>query len=219
MGSTRLPGKALTPLAGVTLLERCIRRLQAADIGPVIVATTTRDDDSPLAERAEALGARVVRGPVEDVLQRFLLVADYLDARFFIRATGDNPLVDIDAPRRVAEAIVGRDADHVVEADLPLGAAVEAVRTAALYQAAAQTMEAYDREHVTPFLYRTPSRFVAVRLPAPAALRRPDLRVTIDTPADLAFAEHLLQRLAGEGVLVPLASIISAADDMGRHAG
>jgi spore coat polysaccharide biosynthesis protein SpsF (cytidylyltransferase family) len=212
-GSTRLPGKALATLAGRPLLEHCLLRLQAAGVGPVVLATTILPADDALEGLANGLGARVVRGPVDDVLQRFAMVADYLDARFLIRATGDNPAVDMDAPARVIDAIVATGADHVVECGLPVGAAVEVVRTAALYQAAAQARDAYDREHVTPYIYRTPGRFRAVSPLAPRAIRRPDLRLTVDTVGDLAFVRRVMDTCAHpEGAPVPLTALIAAAD-------
>lgn len=213
-GSRRLPGKVLAPIAGRPLVEHCLRRLLLADVGPVVLATTTAGRDDMLATMAAALGVHVVRGPEEDVLQRFLLVADYLEARFLIRATGDNPAVDIDAPGRVLAAIRATGADHVVERGLPVGAAVEAVRTAALFQAAAQSREAYDREHVTPYVYRHPGRFRAESPPAPAWLRRPDLRLTVDTAADLESVRELIEAASGGEWPPSLAAVIAAADQL-----
>jgi spore coat polysaccharide biosynthesis protein SpsF len=213
MGSHRLPGKVLADLAGRPLLEWCLRRLAASGVGPVVLATTTSPADDALVGLADRLGFQAIRGPEDDVLQRFALVADYLHARFFIRATADNPAVDMDAPGRVVAAIEDGGADHVVEQGLPIGAAVEAVRTAALYQALAQTRDPYDREHVTPYLYRTPSRFLALTAPAPPALQRPDLRLTVDTSDDLRFMRCVFGRTA-EGGLAGLAAIIHAADEV-----
>jgi spore coat polysaccharide biosynthesis protein SpsF len=217
-GSARLPGKALATIAGRSLLEHCLRRLQASGVGPVILATTVRPADDALERLAHGLGVEVVRGPEDDVLQRYALVADYLDARFLIRATGDNPAVDMDAPARVIDAIVATGADHVVERGLPVGAAVEAVRTAALYQAASQAKDAYDREHVTSYLYRTPGRFRAVSPLAPRGLRRPDLRLTVDTAGDLAFVRRVMESCTHPGgAPVPLAALIAAADALERE--
>jgi spore coat polysaccharide biosynthesis protein SpsF len=212
MGSKRLPGKVLADVAGRPLLEHCLIRLAAAGVGPVILATSTSPADDALAAKAAGLGFQAVRGPEDDVLQRFALAADYVNARFFIRATADNPAVDIDSAARVIAAIEGLGADHVVESGLPLGAAVEAVRTSALYQAAAQARDAYDREHVTPFLYRNPARFLAVSPAAPESIRRPDLRLTVDTAEDLEFMRAVLARAGAPGTQASLAAIIRAAD-------
>jgi spore coat polysaccharide biosynthesis protein SpsF len=212
MGSHRLPGKVLADVAGKPLVEWCLLRLMAANVGPVVLATTTLPADDALEALGDRMGVRTVRGPAEDVLLRFALAADYLNARFLIRATADNPAVDIETPGRVIEVIKACGADHVVEAGLPVGAAVEAVRTAALYQALAQAHDPYDREHVTPYLYRNPGRFLSLAPPAPAAVHRPDLRLTVDTADDLRFMRRVLERATPGGGLAALGEVIRAAD-------
>src|SRR5262249_2392804 len=119
MGSQRLPGKTLALIAGRTILEHCIERLRATSGLPLVVATTTREEDDPVAREGLRLGAGVVRGPDEDVLGGFLLVAEKLALDDLIRATADNPAVDMESPRRVFELRREAGADHVVEEGLP----------------------------------------------------------------------------------------------------
>ena len=52
---------------------------------------------------------------------------------------------------------------------------------------------------------------------APAAVRRPDLRFTVDTPADLAYMRRVLGRRAPtRDRAIPLRHLITAADDLSR---
>jgi spore coat polysaccharide biosynthesis protein SpsF len=205
----------LAPIAGRTILAHCIDRLRAARVGEVVVATTVRADDEVVAAEAERLGVRVVRGPVDDVLGRFAqAVADWEGAYVF-RATADNPLVDIDGPRRLLE-LLDAGADYGLEEGLPVGAAVEAIRTEALREAARLATAAYDREHVTPYLRHQRSRFDVRQTPAPAAVYRPNLRLTVDTRADLEFVRSLVEQAGGGERLVPLREILSLVD---RSAG
>ena len=44
MASTRLPGKPLADIAGQPMIVHVLRRAQAARLGPVVVATDSRDD-------------------------------------------------------------------------------------------------------------------------------------------------------------------------------
>lgn len=210
MGSTRLPGKVLAPIAGRSLLGHCVERLQRSGL-PVVVATTELGEDDRVAAEAVRLGASVVRGPVEDVLARYLKAATELGLTEVIRATADNPAVDMDAPRRVLTLLYRSGADHVVEHGLPTGAAVEAVTTEALARAAGLATEAYDREHVTP-LIRRDHRFFALPALAPGHVRRPSVRLTVDTAADLAFMRRvfaLVGSLPGEPAT--LVDILAAA--------
>lgn len=211
MGSTRLPGKVLAPIAGRSVLAHCIERLRVRSRLPVVVATTELPDDDRVVVEAARLGAAVVRGASDDVLARYVKVAETLGLTHIIRATADNPAVDMDAPRRTLDILLRSGADHVVEFGLPHGAAVEAVTTAALVRAADMATEPADREHVTP-LIRRDKRFFALPALAPGAVRRPQIRLTVDTAADLAFMRRVFA-LAGAtpGDPAPLAVLISAA--------
>jgi 3-deoxy-manno-octulosonate cytidylyltransferase (CMP-KDO synthetase) len=56
MAATRLPGKPLADIGGVPMVVQVMRRAAAAEIGPVAVATDSRD----IAEAVEAHGGRAV---------------------------------------------------------------------------------------------------------------------------------------------------------------
>jgi spore coat polysaccharide biosynthesis protein SpsF len=211
MGSRRLPGKTLALVAGRTVLEHCVHRLHARSGMPVVVATTTRREDDCIAQEGRRLGVEVIRGPDEDVLGRFVLVASKLSLTHLVRATADNPAVDMDAPRRVLDVRRATSADHVTEHGLPYGTAVEAISAAALIRSAELTTDPADREHVTPFLQRDP-RFVALRPLAPEAVRRPDVRLTIDTPRDLEFVRKVFEMAGKESLRpMPLTALIAIA--------
>jgi spore coat polysaccharide biosynthesis protein SpsF len=211
VGSSRLPGKALRPIAGTTLLARCLERLLAGGAAPIVLATTERDEDDAIDREAARVGVPCLRGADEDVLGRFAAVVETLTPAYVVRATADNPAVDIDAPARVLAHLRRGGVDYVVEQGLPIGAAVEGMRADALLRAAAEAVDPYDREHVTPYLKRPERRFRVLVPPAPSYLRAPSLRLTVDTPEDLAFMESVLRQAGGSATRVPLAGIMRAA--------
>jgi spore coat polysaccharide biosynthesis protein SpsF len=211
LASRRLPEKALALIGGRPILAHCLDRLQAGGAAQVVLATTENREDDTLAAVAIGQGVPVVRGPDADVLRRFLIAADRFDATYIIRATADNPAVDIDAPRRVLQTLVGADVDYVTESGLPYGAAVEAVTVDALHRADAMAASASDREHVTS-LVRRDRLFQALEIPAPRAVQRPDLRLTVDTLTDLAYMRHVLSAFALDMHEPPLSAIVAAAD-------
>ena len=94
MGSTRLPGKVLAPVAGRPMLAFQLARLQVGWTGPIVVATSTEERDDPIVEVAEAAGVGVVRGPEADVLGRYLVALATHDADHVVRLTADCPLTD-----------------------------------------------------------------------------------------------------------------------------
>lgn len=212
LGSRRLPGKALSLIGDRTVLGHCLSRLQASGAAPVVVATTTEPEDEAIAAEAARYGAECFRGPCDNVLERFVLLARLTGARRIVRATGDNPAVDIDAPARVLGTLDALGADHVVEQGLPFGAAVEAVTVPALEQALAWSRDAYDHEHVTPYVIRRPHHFRVLSPAAPAGVRRPDLRFTVDTREDLLCMREIFAVAGPSPAGQPLAALIAAAD-------
>jgi spore coat polysaccharide biosynthesis protein SpsF len=210
--SVRLPGKALAEIEGRPILSHCLSRLLAAGVGPVVLATTTRRDDDALVRVAESHGVPVYRGVVSDVLGRTLAAAGTFGLDPVIRATGDNPAVDIGSPRRLVALLADRRGDYACEDGLPVGAAVEAISRDALERCAAEASEPLDREHVTTLIRREPSRYRRVPALAPSALRRPDLRFTVDCPDDLAYMRRVFQRVGrDQPTLVELIQAAQAA--------
>jgi spore coat polysaccharide biosynthesis protein SpsF len=196
---------------------RCLARLLAGAAAPLVLATTERAEDDAVQEEAALLGVPCLRGPDGDVLARFALVVEALGPAYVLRTTADNPAVDIDAPARILEHLRRGGVDYVVERGLPIGAAVEGMRAESLLRAAREAVEPYDREHVTPFLRRPDERFRVLEPLAPRHLRAPELRLTVDTPADLAFMEQVLLQAGGRSTGVPLAGIIRAAHRVQRR--
>jgi spore coat polysaccharide biosynthesis protein SpsF len=210
LASTRLPGKALELIDNRPLLEHCLRRLMAAGVARVVLATTALEEDTVLCDLATRLGVAVFRGSDADVLGRMAGAAEAFDLDPIIRATGDNPAVDIDAAGRSLAALNGLHADYVCEDGLPYGAAVEAVTRAALMRAAREARDPDDREHVTTWIKRRADLWNLAFPAPPLPLCRPGLRVTVDTPADLAYVRSLFAR-AGS-VQPSLRALIEAAE-------
>jgi spore coat polysaccharide biosynthesis protein SpsF len=166
MASERLPGKALALVRGRSILEYRLRRLVASGAAQVVLATTSLSEDDALAAVAEGVDVPVFRGDSADVLDRFVCCAREFRLEQVVRATADNPGVDIEAPGRVLAVMRQEGAEYVREAGLPYGAAVEGVATEALARAAILSRDASDREHVTTFIRRRHDLFRAIERPA-----------------------------------------------------
>ncbi len=216
-GSTRLPGKVLAPIGRHTLLAHCIRRLQAADIGPVVVATTQEPGDDAVETEARRYGALVYRGPSDDVLARYVGVADEFGGRYLVRATADNPAVDVDAPGRLLKALLAAKAEYAHEKGLPYGAGVEIVAADTLRRVERMATAPADREHVTLFIKQQAPWFRLAETTVPGDLRRPDLRFTVDTAEDLQFMRRVLEKVDDGPHPAPLTAIIAAADAVIRR--
>lgn len=196
--STRLPGKVLMDLVGAPMLQRQIERvLRAQSIGKLVVATSTDPSDDAVAALCQRLGVACHRGPLDDVLARFAGALEVFGpADHLVRLTGDCPLAD----PQVIDATIARHLEsgadytsNTLTLTFPKGQDVEVMRAEHLAAAAREATDPYEREHVTPFLYRHPGRFRLANLERDPPL--PDLRWTVDTPEDFAFVERVYRSL------------------------
>lgn len=192
MGSTRLRGKVLRPLAGEPMLARCVERLRhAATLDRVVVATTTRPEDDVIVDLCRARGWAWFRGDCDDVLDRYYRAARQHYADVVVRVTSDCPLL---APRvvdPVVRALGGADlASNVIPRhSWPRGLDAEAVRMDALERAWRDDRDPATREHVTLYIKRHPQHFRLVGVNHDEDLS--EMRWTVDTPEDYAFASRV----------------------------
>lgn len=199
LGSTRLPGKVLLDIGGRPMLEHVLRRAALARSSAVtVLATTVHPSDDVVAELGSRLGVAIVRGPEEDVLERYRLAVDRYGLDVVVRVTADCPLIDPDLIDRAIELMVAdRSVDYVsntIERTFPRGYDVEALRAAALLAAAAEARRPFEREHVTPFVWRRPWRFRVVQFRNSRDLS--SYRLTVDEADDLALVRSVWERLA-----------------------
>jgi 3-deoxy-manno-octulosonate cytidylyltransferase (CMP-KDO synthetase) len=92
-GSTRLPGKALVPLAGKPMVQHVYERAKRAQtVHRVIVAT----DDQRIMDAVAAFGgeARMTRSDHRTGTERIAEVAVHEDGDVFVNVQGDEPLID-----------------------------------------------------------------------------------------------------------------------------
>jgi spore coat polysaccharide biosynthesis protein SpsF len=198
-GSTRLPRKVLRDLGGRPVLAWVVGAARASGVcDEIIVATTTDPDDDAVAALATQLDARVVRGPVDDVLTRFLIAADAgdaADADAIIRLTADCPLLDPHVIALCGHRFVPNRIDYVTtdhDATVAHGFDVEVVSVGALRRIDALATGA-DRAHVTSYITARPDEFrhASVALDPSSA----DLRVTLDEPADAELLDAIVAEL------------------------
>jgi spore coat polysaccharide biosynthesis protein SpsF len=214
MGSSRLPGKALKPLAGVPSLAFLLRRLRSTRLadGGVVLATTTRPDDDALADLAADEGTPVFRGSEHDLVDRYVGAAAAHGFDLVVRITADCPFVDGESldfclaqwPGLAPFDIAGTKTVFPVGIDYEL---YRADLMAALN--ASDGLDADDREHLTLHFYRNPDRFTARRFTRPADWPTPPHPLTLDTPEDYIALSQLAA--ATGGVNAPVRDILAAA--------
>src|SRR5687768_7109147 len=113
LSSTRLPGKVLRPLGGRSVLSWVIRAAQEThNLDTVILATSDDPTDDPVADEAASCGAVVVRGPLDDVLARYVKAVREHPCDAVVRLTADCPLHD---PAVIAQVVAVWRADPTLD--------------------------------------------------------------------------------------------------------
>jgi spore coat polysaccharide biosynthesis protein SpsF (cytidylyltransferase family) len=114
MGSSRLPGKVLMPVAGRPALDRLVERLRAVpQLDDIVLATTTAPADDALADWAAAYGLACHRGSEDDVLQRVVEAQRSVDGEIVVEVTGDCTLICPDVIALGIETFLANDCDVV----------------------------------------------------------------------------------------------------------
>src|ERR1043165_8666868 len=133
MGSTRLPGKVLKPVAGQPLLWHVVHRLKACRLlEEIAVATSSNPVDDAIVEWWGAEGVMVVRGPENDVLAAHARAAEKLDADIIVQASSDAPFIDAGLVDHMVATLIEQDGDYVVLDDSSDQQGVEAFSRRAL---------------------------------------------------------------------------------------
>jgi spore coat polysaccharide biosynthesis protein SpsF len=197
MGSTRFPGKVLADLCGRPVLAHVIERVsRAATVDSVVVATTTDPGDDAVVALAEELNIKVSRGPVNDVLTRFLVAAREHSADVVVRITADCPLIDPAILDTVVCARAEVDADYasnVKPPTYPEGYDVEAVTLECLKRLDVEAVTDWEREHVTARIRERPDEFRTVNVANDRDLS--PIRLTVDVVEDLVRVTRILTAL------------------------
>jgi len=201
-GSSRLPGKVLLPFGESTLLGHILDRLRRTGLD-LWVATTESPADDAVADESVAHGAPVFRGDEDDVLGRFAACVDALatEPELVVRVCADRPfccpvllgeLLELHAATGAPDYV-----SNTVVRSYPDGLDLELVRTECLRVAAREADDPYEREHVTPFLYRRPERFRLVHATNPFG-NFAGVRAVVDTEHDYERLVEVERRLPAD---------------------
>ncbi len=200
MSSTRLPGKVLADINGNPMIYWQIMRIREAKrIDELVVVTSTDQSDDVLAEYLLQNGVLVERGPIDNVLERFLqALYRFREYENIVRLTGDCPLV---MPNLIDEMITkfhNSDFDYLsnaLEPTFPDGLDIEIVKRSALIRLSDYPLSVTESEHVTLGLRNRMQDFSIENFSQVRDLS--SLRWTVDYEGDLEFVRKVYDVFKG----------------------
>jgi spore coat polysaccharide biosynthesis protein SpsF len=198
MGSTRLPGKVLKEVLGKPLLGHLLDRLRAVQgVDKIVIATSYDAEDQPIIDFCEKNEVAYFKGAKDDVLLRYYEAARLCTADIIVRITADCPLIDPDVISGALHYMKTHDRSYVsntINRTYPRGMDFEIFTKQVLGWANEFATDAYDREHVTPYMLGSLCEEDLVDFALDKDYSH--YRVTVDEPADYWAVRAVLMELS-----------------------
>ena len=156
LSSTRLPAKALLPIAGYPSVVLCALRAENSSHS-VLVATSDEEPDDLIVNVLDLNGIQFFRGSHNNVLSRFTKATEsFPEHTLIVRLTADNVFPDGSFIDELLEQFLGAGVDYLgtnsPNDGLPYGMSAEVFTLNCLRQADKNAISKHDREHVTPWI-------------------------------------------------------------------
>lgn len=205
-GSTRFPNKVFALIDGKPLLWHVVNRLKfATKIDDIIVATTVSEKDDKIEEWCKENNIHCFRGSEENVLNRYYSASEAFPSDYVVRITADDPFKEPKVIDAVITKLIEEGYDHVTNnlpPSFPEGLDCEAFKKSALDRSEKEAETAFEREHVTQYIYHHPEIFKIGNVSNGENLSY--LRWTVDKDVDFEMvkAVYAHRNPANKGILL-----------------
>jgi len=201
LGSTRYPRKIFSILADKPLIWHVVDRLKySKKIDKIVLATTINTIDDETEKWANEEEVPVFRGSENNVLERYYLAAKHFSADVVVRITADDPFKDPEIIDNVIDKLIIEKLDFAFNnkpATFPEGLDTEVFTFEALEKAYLNSVDNYEKEHVTQYFYKNSQQFKQANFFNNSNLS--SLRWTIDTEEDYLMAKRIYDKLYLKG--------------------
>jgi len=193
MSSKRFPGKVLAPFLDKPLFYHVVNQIKKIGIyNSIILASSTDKTDDPLTSYAKDLGLNVVRGSLDDVVERYSLALDIHKCDAFFRVCGDSPLLPPHLFNHAISIYKKKKYDlitNIFPRTFPMGMSIELFKTEAFLSSVEKITDKIEKEHISRHFYINYKKFklynFECNLPAD-----PDLKLAIDNISDVKKIER-----------------------------
>ena len=160
--SKRFKNKVLHLIYGIPLIQHVISRVKKSNkVSKLVVSSSLEKSDDNLIFYLKKNKIKFFRGDLKNVAFRLYETAKANKAKFFVRISGDSPLIDpklIDKAIRISQKKKYDIVTNVFPRTFPKGQSVEIIKTSILKRYSKNFTKA-DREHVTKYFYNNSNKF------------------------------------------------------------
>lgn len=198
LSSSRLPGKVLKKVLGKPIILFQLERvLKSKLINKVIIATSIDKSDDDLCKLCLKNNIDFYRGSLNDVLSRFYYTyKQFGPSANIIRLTGDCPLIDPKIIDKVILKHLNSNYDYTsntIQPSWPDGFDVEVINSKILEVINDIAKAPYDREHVTPYIYKNKQKFKLQNVSNYKDWSK--IRLTLDFKEDFELIKKIISEL------------------------
>lgn len=212
MGSSRLPGKVMMPLAGIPLIQHIHHRLSMVPrLDGIVLATTVDRRNDEMVELARSLGMSIVRWPEEDdIVGRLCAACAETEADVLLKINADCPLVDPSIASDILDRFLAAGdvdfASNKLVPRHPLVYSIEIVTARALRWCDENLTDPTDREMTMHWIMEHPEQFNQVSVVGDQDNSHLDL--TVDTPEDFEQVSELFDALYDNNPVFGLEAVL-----------
>ncbi|MCB1142063.1 MAG: spore coat biosynthesis protein F [Leptospiraceae bacterium] len=199
--STRLPNKVVLPFTDSpeqTILDHIFLRCRTVLPEKNIIFLIPKNDQ-PLKSFLDERKYLYFEGSEEDVRDRYIKAANYFDAEYIIRLTGDNPFIDTFHLQLLVESTALKNYDLASFKNLPLGGSGEIFTKIALETQPPGGITDYMAEHVSLHIKEYPEFFKVIKfipiLDNESQTISASIRITVDEKDDFLVAQSIYSSL------------------------
>ncbi len=229
MGSTRLPGKSMMPLAGEPLVGRILERIKRCKkIDEIVLAIPQTQENAVIKQLGESFGVKVFSGSEHDLLERYYQAAVWTQAEYVVRLPADNATPEPEEIDRIVDhhlALERRgfssNLSVIDDSGYPDGIGAEIFDFSLLEEARERDPDLRQKEHVHLNFYDYTSN-IAVdsswcpisTIKCPPSFSRPDLILDVNTRAQYEFMKNLYEYLYPRNPQFHITDIIEWYDNI-----
>ena len=203
MSSRRLPGKVLLTLNDKPMIYWQIKRiLRAKSITKLVVAISEHPSDDILANYLDEITQEYIRGPLDNVLERFIQANKLYNPQSIVRITGDCPFVMpeiIDSVVNIFNKTKYDYVSNVVDLTFPDGLDVEVFKASVLKKLMNYPLTCVEKEHVTLGILNRKDDFIIGNYSNSKNLSH--YRWTVDTAEDYNFVSKIFANFRSSEVI------------------